>query len=114
MPADRLVVPNEPLLLGVEGEERLMSHRRRLDPALRLVAAREDQHGSQERAGAPVDSAAMNVLVTGASGFVGRALVDELRHGDGAYEVHPLERSDGDLAEEGVAESGRRRRRGPT
>ena len=47
----------------------------------------------------------MNVLVTGASGFVGRALVDELRHGDGAYEVHPLERSDGDLAEEGVAEA---------
>jgi len=46
----------------------------------------------------------MNVLVTGASGFVGRALVDELRHGDGAYEVHPLERSDGDLAEEGVAD----------
>jgi nucleoside-diphosphate-sugar epimerase len=47
----------------------------------------------------------MNVLVTGASGFVGRALVDELRHGDGAYEVHPLERGDGDLAEEGIAES---------
>ena len=47
----------------------------------------------------------MNVLVTGASGFVGRALVDELRHGDGAYEVHPLERSDGDLAEEGVADA---------
>jgi nucleoside-diphosphate-sugar epimerase len=47
----------------------------------------------------------MNVLVTGASGFVGRALVDELRHGDGAYEVHPLERSDGDLADDGVAEA---------
>jgi nucleoside-diphosphate-sugar epimerase len=47
----------------------------------------------------------MNVLVTGASGFVGRALVDELRHGDGAYEVHPLGRSDGDLAEDGVAEA---------
>lgn len=47
----------------------------------------------------------MNVLVTGASGFVGRALVDELRHGDGAYEVHPFERSDGDLGEDGVAEA---------
>ncbi len=47
----------------------------------------------------------MRVLVTGASGFVGRALVDELRHGDGAYEVHPLGRGDGDLAEEGVAEA---------
>jgi nucleoside-diphosphate-sugar epimerase len=46
----------------------------------------------------------MKVLVTGASGFVGRALVDELRHEDGAYEVHPLGRDDGDLAAEGVAE----------
>jgi len=105
LPAHRLVVPHQPLLLRVEREERLVSHRRRLDPALRLVAARGDQHGSQERASAPVDSAAMNVLVTGASGFVGRALVDELRHGNAAYEVHPLERGDGDLAEEGVAES---------
>jgi nucleoside-diphosphate-sugar epimerase len=47
----------------------------------------------------------MKVLVTGASGFVGRALVDELRHGDGAYEVHPLGRRDGDLAEDGVAQA---------
>jgi nucleoside-diphosphate-sugar epimerase len=47
----------------------------------------------------------MNVLITGASGFVGRALVDELRHGDGAYEVHPFPRSDGDLADNGVAET---------
>jgi nucleoside-diphosphate-sugar epimerase len=47
----------------------------------------------------------MKVLVTGASGFVGRALVDELRHGDGAYEVHPLGRADGDLAETGTAEA---------
>jgi dTDP-4-dehydrorhamnose reductase len=46
----------------------------------------------------------MRVLVTGASGFVGRALVEELRHGGRAYEVHPLERRDGDLADEGVAE----------
>ena len=46
----------------------------------------------------------MKVLVTGASGFVGRALVDELRHGDRAYEVHALERDDGDLSEPGVAE----------
>jgi nucleoside-diphosphate-sugar epimerase len=45
----------------------------------------------------------MKVLVTGASGFVGRALVDELRHGDRAYEVHELGRRDGDLSEEGVA-----------
>jgi nucleoside-diphosphate-sugar epimerase len=47
----------------------------------------------------------MKVLVTGASGFVGRALVDELRHGDGAYEVRPLGRGDGDLAEQGTAEA---------
>jgi dTDP-4-dehydrorhamnose reductase len=47
----------------------------------------------------------MRVLVTGASGFVGRALVDELRHGERAYEVQPLERGDGDLAEDGVAEA---------
>jgi nucleoside-diphosphate-sugar epimerase len=47
----------------------------------------------------------MKVLVTGASGFVGRALVEELRHAEGAYEVHPLGRADGDLADEGVAES---------
>jgi len=45
------------------------------------------------------------VLVTGASGFVGRALVDELRHGDGAYEVRSLGRGDGDLAEPGTAEA---------
>ena len=47
----------------------------------------------------------MKVLLTGASGFVGRALQDELRHADGAYEVHPLGRADGDLADEGVAEA---------
>jgi nucleoside-diphosphate-sugar epimerase len=47
----------------------------------------------------------MKVLVTGASGFVGRALVDELRHGDGAYDVHPLGRSEGDLAAPGTAEA---------
>jgi nucleoside-diphosphate-sugar epimerase len=46
----------------------------------------------------------MRVLVTGASGFVGRALVEELRHGGRAYEVHPLERRDGDLADEGIAQ----------
>ena len=46
----------------------------------------------------------MRVLVTGASGFVGRALVEELRHGERAYEVHPLGRQDGDLADEAVAE----------
>jgi len=105
LPADGLVVPHQPLLLGVEREERLVSHRRRLGAALRLVAACGHQYRGQERAGTPVDSTAMNVLVTGASGFVGRALVDELRHGNGAYEVHPLERSDGDLAEDGVAEA---------
>ena len=47
----------------------------------------------------------MKVLVTGASGFVGRALHDELRHADGAYEVHLLGRADGDLADDGVAET---------
>jgi nucleoside-diphosphate-sugar epimerase len=47
----------------------------------------------------------MKVLVTGASGFVGRALVDELRHGDRAYEVHALGRGDGELSEEGVADA---------
>jgi nucleoside-diphosphate-sugar epimerase len=47
----------------------------------------------------------MKVLVTGASGFVGRALVEELRHADGAYEVRQLGRSDGDLADDGVAEA---------
>jgi nucleoside-diphosphate-sugar epimerase len=46
----------------------------------------------------------MKVLVTGASGFVARALVEELRHGERAYDVHPLERRDGDLAEDGVAD----------
>jgi nucleoside-diphosphate-sugar epimerase len=47
----------------------------------------------------------MKVLVTGASGFVGRGLVDELGHGDRAYEVHALGRRDGDLSEEGVADA---------
>jgi dTDP-4-dehydrorhamnose reductase len=46
----------------------------------------------------------MRVLVTGASGFVGRALVEELRHGERAYDVSPLGRTEGDLADEGVAE----------
>jgi nucleoside-diphosphate-sugar epimerase len=92
-------------VLRIEGQERLLPGRRRLGPALAVVAAGDEQHGRKEGAGPPVDSAPMNVLVTGASGFVGRALVDELRHGDGAYEVHPLERSDGDLADDGVAEA---------
>jgi nucleoside-diphosphate-sugar epimerase len=47
----------------------------------------------------------MNVLVTGASGFVGRALVEELRHADAAYEVRPLGREEGDLSHEGVADA---------
>jgi nucleoside-diphosphate-sugar epimerase len=47
----------------------------------------------------------MRVLVTGASGFVGRALVEELRHNGRAYDVHALERRDGDLAEEGIAQN---------
>jgi nucleoside-diphosphate-sugar epimerase len=47
----------------------------------------------------------VRVLVTGADGFVGRALVDELRHGERAYEVRALGREDGDLADEGVAET---------
>jgi nucleoside-diphosphate-sugar epimerase len=47
----------------------------------------------------------MKVLLTGASGFVGRALHDELRHADGAYEVHLLGRAEGDLADDGVAEA---------
>lgn len=46
----------------------------------------------------------MRVLVTGASGFVGRALVEELRHSGRAYEVQALERHDGDLADDGAAE----------
>jgi NADPH:quinone reductase-like Zn-dependent oxidoreductase len=79
------------LLLPIERDERLRrrGRRLRLHAALPVVAAGE-QHDRQEPAGAPVDSAAMKVLVTGASGFVGRALVEELRHADAAYEVHPL------------------------
>jgi nucleoside-diphosphate-sugar epimerase len=93
-------------VLGIEGQERLRLRRGlRLDLALRVVAAGSEEADRQEGAGTPVDSAAMNVLVTGASGFVGGALVDELRHGDGAYEVHPLGREDGDLAVDGVAEA---------
>jgi nucleoside-diphosphate-sugar epimerase len=47
----------------------------------------------------------MKVLVTGASGFVGRALVEELGHAEGAYEVYALGRAEGDLADRGVAEA---------
>ena len=68
------------------------------------MAPAGQQPRRQKRADAPVDSAAMRVLVTGASGFVGRALGEELRHGGRAYEVHALERRDGDLADEGIAE----------
>ena len=103
--ADRLVIGDEALVLAIERHERLLRRKRLgLRAALAVVAAGEQDDG-EERAGPPVDSPAMNVLVTGASGFVGRALVDELRHGDGAYEVHPLGRADGDLAEPGVAEA---------
>jgi nucleoside-diphosphate-sugar epimerase len=105
--ADRLVVAYEALLLRVEGTEGQVRQRlrQRLWPRTVLpVTAAGEQRSRQERASAPVDSAAMRVLVTGASGFVGRALVEELRHGGRAYEVHALERRDGDLADEGVAE----------
>jgi UDP-glucose 4-epimerase len=68
------------------------------------MATAGQERRPKEHAGAPVDSAAMRVLVTGASGFVGSALVEELRHGERAYEVHPLGRDDGDLAEDGVAD----------
>ncbi len=70
----------------------------------RTVAAAGEQYRREERRDTPVDSAAMRVLVTGASGFVGSALVEELRHGERAYEVHPLGREDGDLADDGVAD----------
>jgi nucleoside-diphosphate-sugar epimerase len=103
--ADRLVVADEALVLAIEGEVRELRPRRlRLGAALAVVAAAEE-HDHQERTGAPVDSAAMKVLLTGASGFVGRALHDELRHADGAYEVHLLGRAEGDLADDGVAEA---------
>jgi nucleoside-diphosphate-sugar epimerase len=93
-------------VLAVEGDERELRRRRRLGLGAPLaVVAAGEQHDCQERAGAPVDSAAMKVLVTGASGFVGRALVEELRHADAAYEVQPLGRQDGDLSHEGVAEA---------
>ncbi len=101
--ADGLVVGYEPLLLRVEGAEGELRRRRwRTGLLLRPVAAGQRER-RQEGAGAAVDSPAMRVLVTGASGFVGRALVEELRHGERLYEVHALERSAGDLAEPGVA-----------
>jgi nucleoside-diphosphate-sugar epimerase len=92
-------------LLPVEGEERLLrAGRPRRDVAF-AVAAPGEQRDRQEDASATVDSTAMNVLVTGASGFVGRALIEELRHANGAYEVQPLGREDGDLAGAGVVEA---------
>ena len=101
--ADGLVVGYEPLLLRVEGAEGELRRRRwRTGLLFRAVAAGQRER-RQEGEGAPVDSPAMRVLVTGASGFVGRALVEELRHGERSYEVHALERSAGDLAEPGVA-----------
>src|SRR5438552_17792428 len=100
-PADRLVVGDEPLLHRVELAEGEL-RRRRGDVPPRTVAAAGEQCRREERRDTPVDSAAMRVLVTGASGFVGSALVEELRHGERAYEVHPLGRDDGDLADDGV------------
>jgi nucleoside-diphosphate-sugar epimerase len=104
--ADRLVVTHQPLVLAVEGDERELRSRRRLRlGAPRAVVAARKAGGRQEGEGAAVDSTAMKVLLTGASGFVGRALQDELGHAGGAYEVHPLGRADGDLADDGVAEA---------
>jgi nucleoside-diphosphate-sugar epimerase len=106
-PADGLVVAHEPLLLRVERPEGELWQRLRSRlglGAVRAVTPASEQPGRQKRAGAPVDSAAMRVLVTGASGFVGRALADELRHDGRAYDVRALERRDGDLADEGTAE----------
>jgi nucleoside-diphosphate-sugar epimerase len=99
-------VAHQALVLTVEGDERELRARPRLrlGTALAVAAAREADD-RQEGQGSPVDSAPMKVLLTGVSGFVGRALHDELRHADGAYEVHPLGRADGDLADEGVAEA---------
>jgi nucleoside-diphosphate-sugar epimerase len=92
-------------LLRVERAERELRRGRRLWAVpLRSVATGQEESPEEEPAGAPVDSAAMRVLVTGASGFVGCALVEELRHNGRAYDVHALERRDGDLAEQGVAE----------
>jgi dTDP-4-dehydrorhamnose reductase len=103
--AHKNVRSDHPLLLGVEHAERKPRRRRRLRPgALRALAAADEETRHEKRAGAPVDSAAMRVLVTGASGFVGRALVEELRHKGRAYDVHGLERGDGDLADDGVAQ----------
>src|SRR5439155_26666738 len=104
--ADGLVVGDGPLLLRVEGAERGLRRRGRgrARLLLRAVAAGQRQR-EQEGAGAPVDSPAMRVLVTGASGFVGRALVEALRHGERSYEVHAVERSAGDLAEPGIADA---------
>src|SRR3954468_10982330 len=104
--ADRLVVADPMLVLAVERDERELRPRRRLGrrPPLAVVAPGEAE-GQQEGEGAGVDSAAMKVLLTSASGFVGRALQDELGHAGGAYEVHPLGRADGDLADDGVAEA---------
>ena len=89
-------------MLGVERAKREL--RPGLGPVLRAVAGGHEQRRDEKGAGAPVDSAAMRILVTGASGFVGRALVEELRHGERAYDVHPLGRDGGDLADEGVAD----------
>lgn len=104
--ADGLVVAHQLLVLAVEGDERELWRRRRLwlGAPLAVVAGREPE-SRQENQGAEVDSAPMKVLLTGASGFVGRALQDEFRHGDGPYEVRALGREDGDLAEQGVAEA---------
>jgi len=84
-------------VLPIEREERARTGGRARSRS-RLVAATGHQRERRRQKRCPVHSAPVKILVTGASGLVGRALVEELQAPENPHEVLGLERQHGDLS----------------